>query len=192
MTSHRDTLWSALRSCRRLPCQRLQRESRSWAGTKLCKIRDVRSCFASVTAIGRKEDVARRCGSCTVSILMLCDGITLKIVGNFHVVPGVQYCDLGPFSDSGKSWMWLAFDCSDGKTGGRLRERWGSVAIVEICLSRVARFVFQTVAERWGRPLSVRQIGGCDERGVRSCRLCRAPVSDTRARTGRCARHRPM
>ena len=86
---------SALRSCRRLPCQRLQRESRSWAGTKLCKIRDVRSCFASVTAIGRKEDVARRCGSCTVSILMLCDGITLKIVGNFHVVPGVQYCDLG-------------------------------------------------------------------------------------------------
>ena len=72
---------------------------------------DVPSCLASATVSGKKEDVARRGCSCIVKWAR------------------------SAFSDSGKSRMWLAFDCSDGEKGVR----------VEICLSRVGREVQRCV-----------------------------------------------
>ena len=98
---------------------------------------------------------------------VLRDGKTMKIVRSFYVVSGVAHCDLMAFSDRGESCMWLAFVWSDGEPG---IAGW---ARVKIFLSRVVRFVLQIFVVRFGRPFVCLcdKVGGCDERGARSCRL---------------------
>ena len=65
----------------------------------------------------------RRCGEALwllhrVNFYAARRDVTLKIVWQF--LCGACSCSTAasrPFSESGKSWVWLAFDCSDGEDG---------------------------------------------------------------------------